>query len=235
MLEKVLAEGATALGIALPEGALGLYRDYYEALTAANRDFNLTAIEGEDQAAKLHILDSVAVLGAADLTGGRIIDVGTGGGLPGVALAIARPDLRVTLLDATEKKIRFLSDFTASRGLPVECVCARAEELGREPDRRETYDAAVSRAVARLNLLAELCLPFVRVGGVFLAMKAGDSDPEIDEARPAVKALGGEMERIYEYTVPGENILRRVAVIRKTAPTPAKYPRRWAAMLKKPL
>lgn len=235
MLEDIIAGGASALGLALPQDAPAQCAAYLEALEAANREFNLTAIQDRGQAARLHILDSLGVLRAESLAGRSVIDVGTGGGLPGVALAIAEPTARVTLLDATEKKIRFLAEYTEKAGVPAVCLCARAEELGQDPEHRERYDAAVSRAVARLNLLAELCLPFVRPGGVFLAMKAADSDREIHEARSAVRTLGGEIERIYEYTIPGENILRRVIIIRKVSPTPPRYPRRWAAMLKKPL
>lgn len=235
MLEEILAGGFNALGISLPEGAPALYREYLGALMAANREFNLTAIETEDDAARLHILDSAGVLKAADLRGKSVIDVGTGGGLPGLAIAIAEPTARVTLLDATEKKIRFLEDFSRSAGINVRCVSARAEELGRRPDYRESFDAAVSRAVARLRVLAELCLPLVKVGGVFLAMKAADSDEELREAQSALETLGGRLNTVFAYTIPGTDVTRRVAVIEKLAPTPEKYPRRWAAIQKKPL
>lgn len=235
MLEEIIAGGASALGISLPENAPALYREYLGALMAANRDFNLTAIGTEEEAARLHILDSLGLLKAGDMAGKTVIDVGTGGGLPGLAIAIARPTAGVTLLDATEKKIGFLADFARKAGIGVRCVAARAEELGREPEYRERFDAAVSRAVARLNILAELCLPFVRVGGVFLAMKAADSDAETAQARGAVEALGGELRDVVEYEIPGTGITRRVAVIEKRAPTPERYPRRWAAMQKKPL
>lgn len=234
MLEDIIAGGVSALGIRLPEGAVERCRGYFEALTRANRDFNLTAIEGEDQAARLHLLDSMAVLSVSEIEG-RVIDVGTGGGLPGVALKIARPELDVTLLDATEKKIAFLTDVTSALGIPCGCVCARAEELGRDGQYRERYDVAVSRAVAKLNSLAELCMPFVRVGGRFLAMKAGDSDAEIAQALPAIERLGGKLSDTREYTIPGTDIVRRVAVVEKIAPTPENYPRRWAAIQKRPL
>ncbi len=235
MLEEILAGGFQALGIPLPEGAPALYRAYLTALAAANRDFNLTAIETEEGAARLHILDSAAVLKAADLRGKTVLDVGTGGGLPGLAVAIAEPSAKVTLLDATEKKIRFLEDFSKSAGIGVQCVAARAEELGHDPEYRERFDAVVSRAVARLRVLAELCLPFVKVGGVFLAMKAEDSDEEIAEAENALNTLGARLRDVYEYVIPGTDVTRRVAVVEKLAPTPEKYPRRWAAMQKKPL
>lgn len=234
MLENIIAGGASALGISLLEGAVERYRRYFEALLRANRDFNLTAIEGEDGAARLHFLDSAALLTVAEI-GGEVIDVGTGGGLPGVALKIARPELDVTLLDATEKKVAFLDKVTDELGIPCRCVCGRAEELGSEPEYRERYDVALSRAVARLSSLCELCMPFVKVGGRFLAMKAGDCATEIEEAGPAIEKLGGRLADVGEYVIPGTDIARRVAVIEKIAPTPENYPRRWAAIQKRPI
>lgn len=235
MLEEILAGGATALGISLPEGALGLYRAYFDALSEANRRFNLTAIEGEDEAATLHFLDSAAVLACADLHEKTVIDVGTGGGLPGLALKIAEPSLDLTLLDATEKKVAFLASLTECLGIPCRAVAARAEELSHEPEHRERYDAAVARAVADLRVLAELCLPFVRVGGQFLALKSTDTDAELAAAEPTIAALGGRLSAVRDYTLPGTTIPRRVVVIEKIAPTPEKYPRRWAAIQKRAL
>ena len=170
-----------------------------------------------------------------EITGGkRVIDVGTGAGFPGLALKIACPDMELTLLDSLDKRIGFLRGTCAKLGFDdVECVHARAEEI---PDRyRQSFDFAVSRAVARLNLLCELCLPFVRTGGVFLAMKGPDCAAELDEARSAIRKLGGTYERTVRYTIPGTDVTHSVVVIRKTAPTPPKYPRRWAKMQKEHL
>ena len=230
MPAKIIARGAQALGVSLPQGAAEAYVRYLHALERANRDFNLTSVEDVEEAATVHILDSLGVLGCIDLRGKSLIDVGTGGGLPGVALKIAVPEAELTLLDATEKKIRFLEEYLRGAGLEAACVCGRAEELGRDASYRERYDAAVSRAVAGLGMLAELCLPLVRPGGRFLAMKAGDSDEEIRGAQRAIETLGGRLEQVYEYTLPGTGILRRVAVVEKVRPTPAQYPRRWAAI-----
>lgn len=235
MLEEIIAGGASALGICLPEGAAEQYRRYYRRLIEANESFNLTAIEGEDAAARLHFLDSIAVLRYADIAGARVIDVGTGGGLPGLALKIARPAADMTLLDATEKKVAFLEGLTQELGLPCRCVAARGEELSHSPEYRESFDIAVARAVAQLRVLAELCLPFVKVGGRFLALKSADTDGEIDSARQTVEALGGKITAVNAYTIPGTEIPRRVITIEKTSPTPAKYPRRWAAMQKRGL
>ena len=235
MLEEILAGGAAALGISLPENAPRLYRAYYTALTEANRQFNLTAIEGEGQAATLHFLDSLAVLRWAELAGKTVIDVGTGGGIPGLALKIAEPALQLTLLDATEKKTAFLASLSEKLGLPCVCLTGRAEELGRESAWRETYDIAVARAVAETRILAEICLPFMKVSGRLLALKSADTDRELKAAESTVKALGGAIAAIHDYTLPGTDITRRIVVIEKTAPTPEKYPRRWAAIQKRPL
>lgn len=235
MLEEILAGGAAALGISLPENAPRLYRAYYTALTEANRQFNLTAIEGEGQAATLHFLDSLAVLRWEKLAGKTVIDVGTGGGIPGLALKIAEPALQLTLLDATEKKTAFLASLSEKLGLPCVCLTGRAEELGHESAWRQTYDIAVARAVAETRILAEICLPFVKVGGKLLALKSADTDGELKAAESTVKALGGVIAAIHDYTLPGTDIPRRIAVIEKTAPTPEKYPRRWAAIQKRPL
>lgn len=233
MLEEILAGGAAALGISLPGDALRLYRAYFEELTKANRQFNLTAIEGEDEAARLHFLDSLAALKAADFTDKSVIDVGTGGGLPGLALKIAEPTMDLTLLDATEKKVAFLASLTQKLGMPCACVAARAEELSRRQAHRGQYDIAVARAVAELRILAELCLPFVKIGGKFVALKSTDSDAEIDAAGSTISALGGEIDAINEVSIPGTDIPRRILVIKKAAATPERFPRRWAAMHKR--
>ena len=233
MLERIIAEGAFALGVPLPEGAEERYRTYFQRLTEANSDFNLTAIESEEDAARLHFLDSIAVAGLADLRGRTLADIGTGGGLPGLAIKIAVPETDLTMIDATEKKIDFLSRLTRELGLDCKCIAGRAEDLGRDPEYRESFDFTVSRAVARLRVLAELCLPLTKVGGRFLAMKSDDCGGEVEEARAAVSALGGEFGEIREYTVPGTGIKRRLVVVEKTAPTDARFPRRWAAIAKR--
>ena len=233
-LEEIVLSGISELGVELPDGAMEKLRAYYELLTLRGAEMNLTAIKGEEDAANLHFLDCLGLLRCCDFSG-SIVDVGTGAGFPGVPLAIARPDLQITLMDSTEKKINFLREVSETVNVPARCVHARAEEAGQDAEFRESFDFAVSRAVARLSLLCELTLPLVRPGGKFVAMKSADSDEEIKEAAKAIKILGGAPAKIEEYKVPGTDIVRRAVIIEKTAHTDKKYPRRFAKMQKSPL
>ena len=234
MLEEILRAGFDELGLSLDARALERYRLYADTLAETNKVMNLTAITGEDEIARLHFLDSAALLRFVPLAGKRVIDVGTGAGFPGLALKIACPSLSLVLLDSLDKRIGFLRDTCSALGFSdVACFHSRAEEI---PDGcREAFDAAVSRAVARLDLLCELCLPYVKPGGVFLAMKSRDHAGELAEARRAIRLLGGEVEAEYDYTVPGTDVVHSVIAIRKLSSTPPKYPRRWAQIKKQPL
>ena len=224
MLEEILREGFAELSLPLDERALVRYRTYADRLEETNKVMNLTAITGEDEIARLHFLDSAALLCLAGLGGKRVIDVGTGAGFPGLALKIACPEIELTLLDSLDKRIGFLRETCDALGFEdVVCLHARAEEAPQAW--RGGFDFAVSRAVARLNVLCELCLPLVKRGGLFLAMKGTDHADELVEAKCAVRTLGGEIEAERDYTIPGTEI----------ADTPPKYPRRWAQIKKQPL
>ena len=233
-LEQILRQGLEARGITADEEALRRFRIYYDNLEKYNQVMNLTAITGEEDAARLHFLDCAALLEAGDLRGKSLIDVGTGAGFPGLVLKILCPELELTLLDSLDKRLGFLRDTCEKLGFAdVTLVHARAEEM---PEGfRERFDYAAARAVARLNVLCELCLPYVKPGGAFIAMKGPELDAELKEAYVALKTLGGTAERQIAYTIPGTELRHCAEVIRKSAPTPKKYPRRWAQIKKKPL
>lgn len=207
---------------------------FAEMVLERNRVMNLTAITEPADVAALHLLDSLALLPLAALKNERLVDVGCGAGFPGVPLAIAGEQLKVTLLDSQRKRIDFLEEVREGLKLEnVSCIHGRAEEFAGE--QREQFDAAVSRAVAALPVLCELCLPLVKVGGRMLAMKSTNSEEEINGAKRAVELLGGQVEWVKDYQIPVAEVTHRLVCIRKTAPTPAKYPRRFALIKKQPL
>lgn len=202
-----------------------------EALLEKNQVMNLTAITQPQAVAQLHFLDSIALLQAADFRDRRVADIGCGAGFPGVPLKIAEPSIQITLLDSLAKRMSWLREVLPALGIEAQVVTARAEEY--VSTCREQYDIVTSRAVARLNVLAELCLPYVRVGGQFLAMKGALADEETDEARRGIRQLGGSIESIYEYPIAGA--VHRLVCIRKERPTPPQYPRAYAKIKKSPL
>lgn len=232
-MDEILTAGFAHLGLPLPPNALYHFQAYYQALEAGNAVMNLTAITGKVDTARLHFLDCAALLTATDLRGARVIDVGTGAGFPGLVLKIAEPSIQLTLLDSLQKRVDFLSHTISDLGLEeITCLHARAEEA---PQLREQFDFAVSRAVARLNILCELCLPFVRPGGRFLAMKGPSAAEELEEAKDAISLLGGAFVAAHRYVIPGTDIYHCILEIRKITPTPSKYPRRFAKIQKQPL
>ena len=194
---------------------------------------NLTAITEPQAVARLHFLDCMALLGLTDFSNKTVIDVGCGAGFPGVPLKIAEPSMHLTLLDSLKKRVDWLSETLPTLGVEAECVSARAEEYALS--HREAYDIATSRAVARLNMLSELCLPLVAVGGAFIAMKSADSDEEISQAARGIGLLGGKVEKIWDYAVPGTDAVHRAVLIRKIKKTPGQYPRRFAKIKQAPL
>ena len=227
-----MREGLAAL--ALPTDAAVPLMAFSARLLETNKVMNLTAITAPEDVARLHLLDCAALLHMADFRGKRVVDVGTGAGFPGMPLRILEPDFDLTLLDSLGKRIAFLQRVCDEMGLQrVTCVHARAEEFAAK--HREQYDIATSRAVAALPVLCELTLPLVKVGGRFLAMKAVDSDEEIRGAKSAIAQLGGTVEDIRDYTIPGTDITHRVVVIGKVKPTPAAFPRAFAKIKKAPL
>ena len=235
-MEERIKSGLATLGLSpAPDAAAKLAR-YGELLIEQNKVMNLTAITDPSQVASLHMLDSAALLCWADLKGKSLIDVGTGAGFPGLVLKILEPSLQLTLLDGLKKRLDWLESVCGQLGLEgVEFLHARAEEESLKAPRRDKYDFATARAVASMSLLAELCLPYVKVGGKFLAMKSVESGQEMEQAAHAIKLLGGRVRQQEDYLVPHTNVTHRLIVIEKVAPTLKGYPRRWAKIQKAPL
>ena len=232
-MENILREGLAALGIPATEEAVALLAGYGRRLAETNAVTNLTAIRDPEEVAKLHFLDCAAILREADFVGKRVIDVGSGAGFPGVPLRILQPDIRLTTIDSVGKKVDFVKSACAALGLEhVDCIWGRVEEL---PQLRESFDIAVSRAVAELDILAELSLPQVKTGGLFIAMKGPACQEEVDRAEFAIKALGGRVREIRRYHIPGTDVTHAAVIVEKVKTTPPQYPRRYAQMKKKPL
>jgi len=231
-MESILREGLAALG--LPPDAVPDLLRYAGLLAEKNKVMNLTAITDPAETARLHFLDSAALLALEDFCGKTVVDVGTGAGFPGLPLRLIEPSIRLTLLDAQRKRVDFLRETCSALGLEdVECVHGRAEEFAQE--HRERFDLAASRAVAALPVLAELCLPLVKVGGKFLAMKSVDSGEELNAAGRAVQILGGRLQKPLDYDIPGTKVRHRLVIITKIAETPKKYPRTFAKIKRNPL
>ena len=235
--EEILAARAAEAGIPLTAEQIGQFSVYHEMLLDWNTRMNLTALTAPEDVAVKHIIDSLTAYDAALFDGARtLIDVGTGAGLPGIPLAVYAPQLTVTLLDSLNKRVRFLTEATAAMGLPnVRCIHARAEEAARTAEHRAAYDIAVSRAVARLPVLLEYTLPFVRVGGTLLALKGRAYAEEQKEARRAAEVLGGGRITARPVHLPGLDDVRAILTVTKERQTPAAYPRGGGAPTRRPL
>ena len=231
LMRAALCEGLPLLGLELDEERIDTLCAFGEGMVHQNEVMNLTAITEPDRVAKLHLLDSLTLLTLKDLREKRVIDVGCGAGFPGVPLKIACPEMKLTLLDSLGKRMNWLESFLPQLGVEAECLTARAEEAA--ADRREQYDVATSRAVARLNILLELTAPYVKVGGWVLAMKGTAAQEELEEAKDAIGKLGLKLEKVQQFPI--EDTAHTVIVFRKVRPTPPRYPRRYAQIKKSPL
>ena len=231
-----IQQGLDTLGIHTPGGAQALAQ-YGAMLLEQNQVMNLTAITDPDQVVDLHFLDCAALLTIGeDFKDKTLIDVGTGAGFPGMPLKILEPTLKVTLLDSLGKRVNWLESVCKALSLDeVACLHARGEEQAHQEGFRDSFDFAVSRAVASLEVLSELCLPYVKVGGKFLAMKSVDSADEVDRAARAIAKLGGRLLPPVDYEIPGCGVRHRVVRVEKLSPTPKGYPRRCAKIHKAPL
>lgn len=232
---ELLKEKAALYGTELDEIALERFDKYAKLLVEWNEKINLTAITDPEGIVIKHFVDSLTVFSAIEIPeGAKVIDVGTGAGFPGVAMLIARPDLKMTLIDSTNKKLNVIRDILEKIGLDANVVHIRAEEAGKSKEFREQFDFSAARAVSNLRDLSEYCLPFVKVGGTFISMKSAKADEEISEGKNAIKVLGGEIKekKTFKLEDSGE---RSIILIKKVSATPAKYPRPSAKIAKFPL
>lgn len=227
---QTLISGLNQLNLPLSQDTCQRLCAFADAMLKKNQVMNLTAVTDPNQVAKRHLLDSVSVLLAQPLAGKKVIDVGCGAGFPGVPLKIACPEADITLLDSLGKRMTWLEETLPTLGVDAKCVTARAEEY--VENCREQYDVATSRAVARLNILLELTAPYVKKGGVVIAMKGTAAQEELQEAKNAISRLGLTLEKNIQ---PFGEDFSQILVFRKTSHTPPQYPRRYAKIKQQPL
>lgn len=226
MIKDLLQNYIKDYKITLTENQYEQFQKYFELLVEWNEKMNLTAITDESGVALKHFADSLSLLNFVDIPqNSTLADVGTGAGFPGVVLKIARPDIKLTLIDSLNKRLVFLGEVCAQLGIEAELIHSRAEDGARDEKLRESFDFAVSRAVARMNVLSEYCLPYVKVGGAFCAMKGAQASEEFKESLNAINTLGGKLEKKYFFELPENGGERAIAVVRKVKNTPQKYPR----------
>ncbi|APV44324.1 16S rRNA (guanine(527)-N(7))-methyltransferase [Dehalogenimonas formicexedens] len=237
MILPTLRTGAEELGLRLSEEQFGQFEKYFHLLVEWNGRFNLTAVTDYTGVQTTHFLDSLSLVKSGiDFESLKVIDIGAGAGFPGLPLKVAFPAIKLILLEATGKKAVFLKETAAALGLEgVTVLNARAEDAARQPDYRERIDLAVSRAVASLDTLCELCLPFCRVGATFIAMKKGEIASEIEYAKAAIETLGGRLYEVKEISLAGLPDPRQLVIIEKIKRTPPEYPRRSGIPAKNPL
>lgn len=226
MIKNLLQNYIKDYKITLTKNQYEQFQKYFELLAEWNEKMNLTAITDESGVALKHFADSLSLLNFVDIPqNSTLADVGTGAGFPGVVLKIARPDIKLTLIDSLNKRLVFLGEVCAQLGIEAELIHSRAEDGARDEKLRESFDFAVSRAVARMNVLSEYCLPYVKVGGAFCAMKGAQANEEFKESLNAINTIGGKLEKKYFFELPENGGERAIAVVRKVKNTPQKYPR----------
>ena len=230
-------DGLKELQIELNEKQISQFLKYYELLVETNKVMNLTAITEFDEVVEKHFLDSLSLCRVYDLKiDAKILDLGTGAGFPGIPLKIAFPQIKLTLLDSLNKRVKFLEQVCRELELEnVQCIHGRAEDAGRMKEHREQYDLAVSRAVANLASLSEYCIPFVKKGGFFIPYKSGEIEEELNQGKKAAAILGGEINEVVRFSLPEGDGARSLIRIRKVKPVSSRYPRKAGMPGKEPL
>lgn len=236
-MKDILSKGFDEFKIHCDSDMLSRFELYYELLTETNKKFNLTAITEKTEVAVKHFLDCASLLSVLDISEGQsVIDVGCGAGFPGLVLKICRPDIELTLLDALRKRVDFLSECAEKLGLDaVNCIHGRAEDMARRDEYRESFDVCTSRAVAAMPTLSELCLPFVKVGGVFAPLKGPMADDELEKSKNALDILGGGNARVKRVSIYSSELSHAIVLVDKISETPSKYPRSGNKASAKPL
>lgn len=236
-MSKLFEEKLSAIGITLDEKQKQQFYEFYEILVEWNKVMNLTGITEYEEVNEKHFVDSLSIIKAVDLTKVEtVIDVGTGAGFPGIPLKIAFPHLNIVLLDSLNKRIKFLDAVIEKLGLvEIRTIHGRAEDYAKQAEYREQFDLCVSRAVANLATLSEYCLPYVKVGGMFVPYKSGEIDEEVSAAKKATHILGGKLQDVMKFQLPGTEIGRSFVKIEKVQNTSKKYPRKAGLPAKEPL
>jgi len=234
-LENLLVQGAGEFGVTLDDTQVGQLMIYKETLKEWNQKINLTAIEDDREIIIKHFIDSLSIMPYLKDESKEMVDIGTGAGFPGIPVKIVNGSVQVTLMDSLEKRVNFLNEVIKLLGLDnILAVHGRAEDYGQNPKFREKFDISVARAVANLPVLLEYCLPFVKPGGIFIAMK-GSSIEEIEASKKALDTLGGKVEEVNEITLPQSDIKRNIIIVKKIRQTPTQYPRKAGKPSKNPL
>lgn len=234
-IEKDFIQAAAEYDIAVSPEQAAAFQTYMELLVEWNEKVNLTAIVEPQQVLEKHFLDSLLLLKAVELPqNAKVIDVGTGAGFPGIPLKIMRPDIQLTLLDSLQKRLNFLKEVCTTLNVEAELVHDRAEEGGRRPQLREAFDLSCARAVAALPVLCEYCIPFIKVGGFFAAMKGPGADEELESSARSAALLGSHMGKLKRFSLPDGSV-RNIVVFKKRSATSDKYPRHGSKIAKKPL
>lgn len=236
-MSQIFENKLNELGITLTDKQKQQFDKFYELLVEWNKVMNLTGITDYEEVNQKHFVDSLSIVKAIDMESVQsVIDVGTGAGFPGIPLKIAFPHLKVVLLDSLNKRINFLNEVIAQLGLTdIKTIHGRAEDYAKQAEYRENFDLCVSRAVANLSTLSEYCLPYVSMNGMFVPYKSGEIDEELENSKKAVKILGGKIENVVKFQLPGTDIGRSFVKVRKIANTNKKYPRKAGLPAKEPL